>query len=222
MPPKSVQAAQSLSTFPNSYVDIAHIPFELSAKYPVVQQLKDIMAAGPGVEPALIGDEPQDGAHRAIVVGYGPIGRSVVRLLGDNGIASTVIDRNHETIAALGRLGVLAIDGDASQREVLVRAGVAEAGSLIFSASGPPEPVIAAVRALNPNLRIVARAPYAAALPSLTLAGGVDVVCAEVEVALAIAERLLLGLGATRDQLDRERDRVRGEVSPQAATPRVG
>jgi len=46
--PKSVQAAQSVNYLPNSYVAFKNLPFELANKYPVVQQVKDIMAAGPG------------------------------------------------------------------------------------------------------------------------------------------------------------------------------
>ena len=46
--PKSVQAAKSASYLPNSYAAFQNLPFELADQYPVVQQVKDIMAAGPG------------------------------------------------------------------------------------------------------------------------------------------------------------------------------
>ena len=44
--PKSVQAAKASSYLPNSYVAFQNLPFELADQYPVVQQVKDIMAAG--------------------------------------------------------------------------------------------------------------------------------------------------------------------------------
>jgi voltage-gated potassium channel Kch len=40
-----------------------------------------------------------DVAHHAIVVGYGPIGRTVVRLLQNRGIEPTVIEMNLDTRA---------------------------------------------------------------------------------------------------------------------------
>jgi hypothetical protein len=46
--PKSVQAAKSVKNLPNSYVNFYNLPFELADQFPVVQQVKDIMAAGPG------------------------------------------------------------------------------------------------------------------------------------------------------------------------------
>jgi ABC-type branched-subunit amino acid transport system substrate-binding protein len=46
--PKSVQAAKTVSNLPTSYVNLYNLPFELADQFPVVQQVKDIMAAGPG------------------------------------------------------------------------------------------------------------------------------------------------------------------------------
>ena len=42
---------------------------------------------------------------------------------------------------------------------------------------------------------------------------------AEAEVALAMNERVLVGLGATPEQLDRERSRVRRSLFPAATGP---
>jgi CPA2 family monovalent cation:H+ antiporter-2 len=59
------------------------------------------------------------------------------------------------------------------------------------------------------------QALVAAAIVSITLnpfLGADAVVAAEAEVALAMTERLLDGMGATREHLDRVRDRVRSEL----------
>ena len=45
-------------------------------------------------------------AHHAVVIGYGPTGRTVVRLLRENGIAPTVIDLNMDNVRALRQEGV--------------------------------------------------------------------------------------------------------------------
>jgi CPA2 family monovalent cation:H+ antiporter-2 len=159
---------------------------------------------GPEVSPAL----------RAIVVGFGPIGRSLARILEESGIEATIIDLNHETIGELTRAGKRAIYGDASQREILQRAGIARAGSLLHTASGPSSAVIQMAKELHPSIRVLTRAAYQRDVGALARAGADEVVSAEAELALAMAERLLLQLGATAEQVDRARDRVRKEVDP--------
>jgi monovalent cation:H+ antiporter-2, CPA2 family len=152
-------------------------------------------------------------AHRAVVVGYGPVGRTLARLLRENEVEPTVIELNHETVQELRGQGLSAIYGDASQPEILARAGVKEAGSLIFAASGSPaDAVIRVAKELNPTLLILARTTYIREIAALTEAGAPVVVSAEVEVALAMTEHLLVQLGATGEQLDRARARIRSEL----------
>jgi CPA2 family monovalent cation:H+ antiporter-2 len=158
-------------------------------------------------------NEPSvDPAYRAIVVGYGPIGKSLVRLLGQYGIDTTVIDMNDETVRALGERGVAAVHGDASRPEILERAGAARAGTFFFTASAPAEASVRAARALNAKMLILARSAYAKESAALEKAGASEVVDAEGELALAFTERLLRRLGASAEELDRARDRVRREV----------
>ena len=60
-----------------------------------------------------------DPRHRAVVVGYGPTGRTVTRLLRENDIDPTVIELNIDTVRQLRDAGVTAVYGDASQRDTL-------------------------------------------------------------------------------------------------------
>ena len=48
-------------------------------------------------------------AHRAVVIGYGPTGRTVARLLRDNGIEPTVIVMKVQTVRELRDQGVAAV-----------------------------------------------------------------------------------------------------------------
>ena len=165
-------------------------------------------------------DEPPKGEpvantpdRRLIVIGHGPVGSTLVRLLRENTFEPAVIELNHETVNRLHRDGVRAVYGDACQREILERAGIRDAGSLVFAASGSPNAVIAMAKELNPEIRILVRTQYAAEVQALKLAGAHVVVSAEGELALAMTECLLNELGATSEQLDRERDRVRTKVA---------
>ncbi|HEX5660338.1 MAG TPA: NAD(P)-binding protein, partial [Polyangiales bacterium] len=150
---------------------------------------------------------------RAIVVGYGPVGRIITRVLRENGLHPVVIELNHETVSALGKEGIAAVYGDASQQSILEAAGAERAVGLIFAAAGsPPETVVRLAKQLNPRILVLARTTYLQEQKDLGSAGADIVVTAEAEVALAMAERLLNGLGATAEQLDRERARVRAEL----------
>jgi monovalent cation:H+ antiporter-2, CPA2 family len=166
----------------------------------------------PRAPPGQLAPKRTDAEHRAIVVGYGPVGRTLTRLLRENGIEPTVVELNHETVRALGHDGIQAVYGDASQREILERAGIRGAFGLVFAASGDPEPVLRAAKELNPKIMILARITYVRQAAALRKAGA-HTVSAEGEVALGMTERLLRQLGATGDQLDRARDRVRSEIA---------
>ena len=149
-------------------------------------------------------------AHGAVIVGYGPVGRTVARLLRENGVPQTIVDLNHEVVGELKAGGFAAVYGDASQIEVLRRAGAEHAATLVFAASGTlAEAVVRAAKELNPAIHILARCGYAREVRATKEAGAGIVVAAELEVALAMAEHVLTDLGATGEQLDRERERVR-------------
>ncbi|MBN9122962.1 MAG: NAD-binding protein, partial [Planctomycetes bacterium] len=160
---------------------------------------------------ATANDDPQ---YRAVVVGYGPVGRTLVRLLRENGVAPTVIEMNVETVRRLRKEGVSAVYGDANHPETLKEAGVALAGTLFLAASGltGAEEVVRAARELNPDVRVVARSAYLRERAALRGAGADEVYAGEGEVALALAESVLRTLGATPEQIDRERERVRTEL----------
>jgi CPA2 family monovalent cation:H+ antiporter-2 len=152
----------------------------------------------------------QTPTQRAIVVGYGPVGQTVTQLLLDNEIEPTVIELNLDTVRRLKAFDVRAIYGDASRPEVLAEAGAAQASNLILtSAAGSlDEEVIRRAKDLNPGIHVLARTQYVRELPQLQRAGAEDVFAAEGEVALAFTARILERLGASGEQIDRERQRV--------------
>jgi CPA2 family monovalent cation:H+ antiporter-2 len=154
-----------------------------------------------------------DPQGRAIVIGYGPTGRTVARLLKENGIAPTVVDLNIDAVRALRDQGTSAVYGDARQPETLVSAGLPHAATLIVSGAdtGSPE-IIKHARTINPGVHVFVRSGYLRDVPPLKQAGAEQVFSGEGEVALAMTEAVLRRLGATADQIDRERDRVRQEL----------
>jgi CPA2 family monovalent cation:H+ antiporter-2 len=160
-------------------------------------------------------------AHRAVLVGYGPIGKAMTRLLQGRGIETTIIEMNIETHQKLRSEGQRAVYGDANQREVLEQAGIAGASSLILSTSGSAgaTEAIRKARELNPDLHVVARADYLRQTEALRNAGADEVYSGEAEVALAMTDSILRQLGATPDQLDEEETRIRQELWRQTQSP---
>jgi CPA2 family monovalent cation:H+ antiporter-2 len=152
-------------------------------------------------------------ADRAVVVGYGPTGRTVSRLLRENGVSPTVVELNIDTVRTLRDEGISAVYGDARDPNTLVAAGIRHAATLIVSGadSGAPE-MIRVARELNPPLHVFARGAYLRDVPKLRGAGAEHVFSGEGEVALAMTEAVLRRLGATPDQIDQERRRLHGEL----------
>ncbi|MBX3721848.1 MAG: cation:proton antiporter [Turneriella sp.] len=154
-----------------------------------------------GVDPA---------TRKAVVIGYGPVGRTVARLLAANGFTPMVVDLNLNTVKELKSRQLPVVYGDASHIDILKQAGVATADILILSASSirGGKDVIREARQLNPKLRVLARTAYLREVAELRAAGADAVFAGEGEVALSITEFILSAFGATAEQIERERERV--------------
>jgi CPA2 family monovalent cation:H+ antiporter-2 len=153
-------------------------------------------------------------SSRAVVVGYGPVGRTLVRLLQENEIVPTVIELNLDTVRRLRDDGLQAVYGDSAHKQTLAEAGAERAAVLFLTSSGMhgSDEVIRLARELNPDIRVVARATYLREIPLLRKAGADAVFSGEGEVALTMTEHLLRQLGASGEQIDREADRIRAEL----------
>ena len=169
-----------------------------------------VMHPGPRDGQAIAGRAER---YQVVVVGYGPVGRTVSRLLRDNKIEPIVIELNIETVRRLGAEGIRAVYGNATHRESLEQAGLEDSVGLILSSSSMPGAgeAIRHARELNPKILIIARSAYLREDRALRDAGADVVFSGEGEVALAMTEFLLRLLGATAEQIDRERARIRSE-----------
>lgn len=113
-----------------------------------------------------------------VICGYGRMGRAVVETLRRAGRPLVVIERNQEKVAALDDLGVPVVQGDATQEEVLLAAGVERARGLVACLADDAHNVytVLTARSLNPDLFIVARASEDGAEQRLLRAGANRVV----------------------------------------------
>ena len=96
-----------------------------------------------------------------VVIGYGTKGRSAVDTLMNNGTPKesiVVVDPSSGALADAHEDGLAVVSGDATRREVLRRAGVAEAQQVIITTDRDDSTVLATlnVRQLNPDAYVVA------------------------------------------------------------------
>ncbi len=112
-------------------------------------------------------------AGHHIVAGLGRVGQSVARLFAEEGAPFVVIDRDPDALELAKGEGWLALDGDATDEEVLERAGVTRAKSLITALDTDSDNlyVTFSARAMSTDLFIVARSSHESAEPKLRRAG---------------------------------------------------
>lgn len=130
---------------------------------------------------------------RAIVIGYGPVGRTVSRRAAEFGLEAVVIDMNVDTVLALQAEGKAALYGDATNADILREAGLPKASYLVISIPDPTGSlaVLTTARGLNPTIKVLARARYLKDGGALEQAGA-DAVCydeAESATALGVILR---------------------------------
>jgi voltage-gated potassium channel len=113
-----------------------------------------------------------------LICGFGRVGRQVVRDLRAAGATYVVIDRNPESLEAAAAAGIPYIEGEASDEQLLLEAGVERARALIACVDSDAENVFITLtaRALRPDLTIVARASGEEAEKKLRRAGAQRVV----------------------------------------------
>jgi len=134
-------------------------------------------------------ERPAIDPKRSILVGYGPVGRIVHRLLTERGADVTVVDVNLETVRELRDRGVKAVNGDVLRAGTLDEAGIATAASLVLSADvDEAAEIVRQARQLNPDLRVLARCAHLRDAAAIRRAGASVVAAGEAEVGVALAE----------------------------------
>jgi CPA2 family monovalent cation:H+ antiporter-2 len=149
----------------------------------------------------------------AVIVGYGPVGRAVDRILRDDGLRTVVVDLNMDTVQELTRAGRAAIFGDAFNIEVM-HAALGSATHVIITLphSANREPLIAAAKLVNPAVKVFVRARYIRERADLEQVG-TDAACfEEVEAAVALAKLVLADRGNDSDRVQRETTRIRRQL----------
>ena len=141
----------------------------------------------------------------AVVVGYGPVGRTVDRLLRDAGLDTVVVDLNMDTVDEIRREGRTAVYGDAAQAAILESAGVDHASHLVLTLpqAATRAAIVATGRSMNAKVKILVRAHYLRERGELEHVGATAAIFEEAEAAVALARLVLADTGAGRESIEK-------------------
>ena len=181
-----------------------------------------LVALGPRL--AALGSRVEDDAAEAgggghgvdledhtIVVGYGPAGRRLARVLGETGVPYAVSDLNPASLREADAAGAQTVFGDAGREPILRSLGVERAKLLVVAINdqAATRRVVAVARHLNPTLQIFARTRFLTDVEALTRAGADVVVPEELETTVRLFAHVLGAYLVPKDEIERQAALVR-------------
>ncbi|MES2199962.1 MAG: cation:proton antiporter [Chlamydiota bacterium] len=128
---------------------------------------------------------------KAIVIGYGPIGQEVTKLLKELSYSPVVIEHNIDTVSHHVQ-DVQIIYGDASLQDLLKEADAEHSHLLVITTLEiePLQQIIESARQMNPKMKILVRVRYVVDVPLIEKIK-VHYVCCEEESSKAFVEKIL-------------------------------
>ncbi len=113
-----------------------------------------------------------------ILCGYGRLGHYIARRLKEAGIPFVIIERDAGKAGAAVANGYLALEGNATDEEMLVKAGVAQARTVLAALGNDGDNILItlSIREFNPDCTVVARVEDPAAEKMLRRAGADQVI----------------------------------------------
>ena len=98
--------------------------------------------------------------HHTILCGYGRMGHLVAESLQDSGRDVVVVENNQEVAGNAGERGLLVIQGNATEEELLTAAGIERASALVATLGSDADNLFLTLtaRGMNKDLSIVVRA----------------------------------------------------------------
>jgi len=139
---------------------------------------------------------------RAVVVGHGPAGQTVTRLLQESSVLPIVIETNIDTVEEINAAGGRALYGDATRSEILIAAGLKSARYLVITVPKAETTlqIIQSGREVNPSVEVLARASYLRDRPIFETAGAATVCVDEAEAAVALASVVMNRMNVPEDK----------------------
>ena len=173
--------------------------------------------------------EPAEGP-RAVVIGFGRVGRLVADMLAQHGKPYLAIDADADLITEGQREGYAVAFGDAARGAMLGRLELDRASAVILTMNDPQGGLrlVRRIRKDHPDLPIIARARDAGNAGQLYRAGATHAVPETLESSLQLSEAVLVDLGVPMGfviaSIHEKRDQFREQIMEEgqlAAKPRL-
>jgi len=167
-------------------------------------------------------DRTLAGLHdHVILCGFGPTGRDLAMAFLEEKVPFVIIEMNPDKMREAKKMHMKVLYGDASNQEVLKRAGICRARSVIVSfpdALGMTQ-IIRVVQDLNPDVSLAVRTRYAGQMPHLYELGADIVVTEEWEASHELNRLVLAQLNVSKERIEHHLDRIheRKEIAVEEA-----
>lgn len=206
--------ATCLSLFAISIVTMAITPVACSAAPKLMNRfLAPHISLGKGYS-GTVDHTPVVSKEHVVIVGFGLMGRSVVRALKQTGIDYIILETNAKTVSVEKKNGEHIVYGDASREAVLEFVEISRASTLVLTIPDmeASKAIITVVRRQNPSIDIIARARFLSETTELYRLGADEVIVDEKEAGVRIFKRLLSEKNLSGDDLLLFEKEVRNEV----------
>jgi CPA2 family monovalent cation:H+ antiporter-2 len=131
--------------------------------------------------------------NHVIIVGFGLNGRNIARVLKETGINYVIIELNPNTVREEKKKGEKIIYGDVNKEEILKRAGIENANTVVFVISDPQSIRIGLyqTKKLNPSVYTIVRTRFISDTNELLNLGADEIIPEEFETSLQIFSKVL-------------------------------
>lgn len=159
-------------------------------------------------------DNPGKPRNQVVIVGYGVAGRLASRALAACGVPFIVLELNAESVRVARAQGLPVYYGDATSKEALGHAHLAEARLLILLMNDPQaaQRVVDTAKRVAPRVPILMRTHYLSEREMLVKIGARDVVAEEVEGAIEVVSRMFRWLEMPRNVIETQIKELRAET----------
>ena len=184
--------------------DVAAIIFAITTLSMLMLPLLDILGRAIAghlqkneeLAPELLMQPTAEMAPRALIIGFGRVGRLLSEMLEEHDVSHLAIEHNPSNVTPWRQRGRPVYYGDAKSDYFLRQSGISQADAVLITINSPSavEDIVREVRRVNPNVVIVARARDAEHARKLYELGATDAVPETIEASLQLAEASLVGL----------------------------
>lgn len=205
----------------SSVITMLLTPFAMSLAGRLYTRLARVPLPGTSRKVAGTVEQTVSAAGEVIIAGLGRVGQNVAHALEDAGIPFTSIEIDPEVIFRVQCKGNVCIYGDASNIHVLSQLDLIKAQMMVVTF---PDPIavlttIKTALAINPKLKIVARAHRERDAEQLKELGVVELISPEYEASLEFIRRILTLTGKQKTDIRQTMNRVLQDKEVEAFEP---